>query len=985
MPCRIRRPAFSLTVLLWFIAAGWSRAQELAPPGRRPEPPEVHALTNAKVVVKPGTTIEPCTIVLRDGLIEAVGAEVAVPPDARVWDLKGMTVYAGLIDPALSLGGTSGGGGGGRNDASGPRAADSGFHGVPGDQPDPGNPGPGSGVAKITPERRVADGYAPDAKTLESLRELGFTSANIVPPKGVLRGTGCFVVLADGDPNRAILKRDVFQHAVFETSGWDDDSAAFPSSLMATIAAIRQALLDADFYARDQAHYLAHPAERKRPAFNPAMEALQPALKGEIGVVFNAQSVLEVDYATRLAKEFNLRFVILGSGQEWRRPELARAAGATMILPVTFTTLPKLPDEDDWTQVSLDLLRMWDWAPENPALVRGLGVEVALTTQGLHDRGVFRKYLSAAIARGLTNDDALAALTTVPARLCGMDSRLGTIEKGKIANLTVVDGNGYFDPEAKVKSVWIDGRVYRIKPGEEEKKDEAKKDQTEEEKQKAAKAKEEADKKKADLQEVLKKRVARPTQADHGPTEQPPAVLVRGATLWTCGPGGKIEKGDLLCVGGKIRGVGQSITVPAELQSGLLEIGGKGMHVTPGLIDCHSHAMITGDVNEGTLPSSAMVRIGDVVNSETDNIYEQLAGGLTVANLFHGSANPIGGHSCVIKLRDGAAPEDLKFAGAFPGIKFALGENVKQSNWGEKFTTRFPQTRMGVKTFIQNRFIAAREYLAQLEAARASGSPASVRRDLELEALGEVLTGHRLIHCHSYRQDEILMLIRLMDSFGVKIGTFQHILEGYKVADEMAKHGVGGSCFTDWWAYKFEVYDAIPYAGAIMHQRGVLTSFNSDSGELARRMYLEAAKAVKYGGIPEQEALNFVTIYPARQLRIDTWVGTLEVGKDADFAVWTTSPLDSSTVCLQTWIDGKKYFDRVHDAARTAGRNAEWAALREKAKKIGDLGGGGAGNEGRLGGMYFETAQEHRHDGIWDVDCMGPFLRSERGHGEGGE
>jgi N-acetylglucosamine-6-phosphate deacetylase len=257
-----------------------------------------------------------------------------------------------------------------------------------------------------------------------------------------------------------------------------------------------------------------------------------------------------------------------------------------------------------------------------------------------------------------------------------------------------------------------------------------------------------------------------------------------------------------------------------------------------------------------------MVRVRDVVNSETVNLYEQLAGGVTTVNLLHGSANPIGGQNCVIKLRDGASPEELILEGAPQGIKFALGENVKQSNWGERLVTRFPQSRMGVRTFIANRFIAAQEYLTEWERYKKLQNPKSKiqnpeqaegaaeervppRRDLELEAIGEILQGKRLIHCHSYRQDEILMLIRLMESFGVKIGTFQHVLEGYKVADEIAKHGAGASTFADWWAYKFEVYDAIPFNGSLMHDRGVVVSFNSDSSELARRLYTEAAKAVK--------------------------------------------------------------------------------------------------------------------------------------------
>jgi N-acetylglucosamine-6-phosphate deacetylase len=332
-------------------------------------------------------------------------------------------------------------------------------------------------------------------------------------------------------------------------------------------------------------------------------------------------------------------------------------------------------------------------------------------------------------------------------------------------------------------------------------------------------------------------------------------------------------------------------------------------------------------------------------------------------NLLHGSANPIGGQSCFIKLRDGASPEGLIFDTASPGIKFALGENVKQSGWGDKFVTRFPQTRMGVRTFIANRFTAAREYLAKVgQASRASTLPP--RRDLELEAISEILEGRRWIHCHAYRQDEILMLIRLMEEFGVKIGSFEHVLEGYKVADEIAKHGAGASTFSDWWAYKFEVYDAIPYNGSLMRDRGVLVSFNSDSSELARRLYTEAAKAVKYGGTPEAEALKFVTINPASQLRIDQRIGSLEPGKDADFAVWSRSPLDSRTVCLQTWIEGKKYFDRSLNPERTARLEKERADLLAKAKKVEKLSGGGDGGGGGGGDdSFFRVCLEHEFDG----------------------
>ena len=962
---------------------------ELRPPGFRPLPLGVHALVGGKVVQKPGELLDGATIVIRDGLIVAVGTNAAPPADARVWDMKGKTIYAGFIDPYLVLAAS--------NppisttytepDASGFTSSGVGFYGVPGTQTDMGKPGPGYEIAKITPEHRAVRDYSPTEKTLEPLRELGFTAGVVAPGKGIIRGTSALVALVEENPYDAVIRPDVFQHLAFETH--QAGERAYPGSLMGVIASIRQSFFDAHHYALDQADYQKHPQGRQRPEFDPALEALQAASEKRIRVAFEPGSALMVDRAARLAGELGLDFCIVSSGQEWRRADLAKATRATFIVPVDFPTLPKLPNEDDWEQVQLDPLRRWDWAPENPALLRQQDLEIALTTYGLSDKKKFRDNLRLALDRGLAEQGALAALTTVPAKLCGVENLLGTIEPGKLANLTIVDGDNYFDPEKKVTAVWIDGRIYET-PTAEPKSDKseskaakpaAEPGQAKEEPEKNPKpaelagheekpggktstekpAKKEKDKER--IRELQKKRVARALLSGRGPLAEPPAVLIQGATLWTCGPEGRLENNDLLVVGGKIKAVGKGLSNRSDFAGPPLVIDGRGLHVTPGLIDCHSHTAILGAVNESTLPSTAMVRIRDVVNSETDNLYEQLAGGVTTVNLLHGSANPIGGQNCVIKLRDGASPEGLVFAAAPPGIKFALGENVKQSNWGEGFASRFPQTRMGVRTFIANRFTAAQEYLQSLAGAATNAVPP--RRNLELETLGEILQGSRWIHCHSYRQDEILMLIRLMDGFGVKIGTFQHVLEGYKVADEIAQHGAGASTFSDWWAYKFEVYDAIPYNGSLMGDRGVVVSFNSDSSELARRLYTEAAKAVKYGGTPEIEALKFVTINPARQLRIDPYVGSLEAGKDADFAIWSKSPLDSATVCLQTWIEGKKYFDRSLNAERATRLQKERDELIAKAKEIAKPAGGDSGGDKDAADAraFFRRSLEHEFDG----------------------
>lgn len=903
---------------LWAVLASFilspglfsSAPAEILPPGRRPHPPGVHALVEAKVVPQPGIVLENATIIIRDGLIEAVGKDVKPPADARVWDMKGCTVYAGFIEPYLvpKSPGTSSPP---ANDDSA-TAGVTDFVGVPLDARDAGRAGPGSEIGRITPQRRMAESYVPDEKLLESLHHAGFTAAAIAPDRGILRGTSTLVSLARENPNKLILRPDVFQHASLEPEG---GRGSYPSSLMGTFATFRQALLDAQHAALQHARVTAQPNNQRPPPFNPAHSALFPVLDQKIPVLFETKSALLVDGAARLAREFNLKFHLVASGQEWRRPELAKAAQTTFIVPVDSPELPNITEEDDWDQVSLDQFRAWDWAPENPALLKQQDLEIALTTHGLADRKAFKNKLRAAIDRGLSETDALAALTVVPATLCGISQQLGSIEPGKRAHLTVVQGGSYFDPSSKIRELWIDGRITRLEVAPDKTPDNPKKKENDDAQRAAARS-----------------RAAQSPQTARGPLATPRAVLIRGATLWSSGPQGKIENGSLLVIDGKISKLGgMPITDETTFPEGsLLVIDGQGKHVTPGLIDAHSHAMILGAVNESTLPSTAMVRVSDVVNSETENIYRQLAGGLTIANLLHGSANPIGGQNCVIKLRDGALPDSLKMAGAPAGIKFALGENVKQS--GRPNSSRFPQSRMGVGTFFSNRFTAAQQYLHEWESHRSKDSLPS-RRDLELEALGEILQGKRQIHCHSYRQDEILAFLRLMEQFKIKVATLQHVLEGYKVADEIARHGAGASCFSDWWGYKFEVYDAIPYAGSLMRNRGVLVSFNSDDADLARRLYLEAAKAVKYGNTPEEEALKFVTINPAIQLGIQQQVGSLEPGKDGDFVIWSGSPLDSSSLCLETWIDGKKYFDRALDSQRAASRNKEWRALLEKARR----------------------------------------------------
>jgi imidazolonepropionase-like amidohydrolase len=382
--------------------------------------------------------------------------------------------------------------------------------------------------------------------------------------------------------------------------------------------------------------------------------------------------------------------------------------------------------------------------------------------------------------------------------------------------------------------------------------------------------------------------------------------LIRNVTIHSAV--GSARVGDVLVRGGKIAAVGS-----VEAPQGILVLDGTGKHLAPGVIDCHSHMAIDRGINEGTLTITAECDISDALDPDDDGIYRALAGGVTTARLLHGSANAIGGRHEIIKLKWKRSQEELRFPDAKEGIKFALGENPKQSNSGQP-TNRFPDSRMGVEAVYERAFTRAREYTAQrqaFEAARARGDdPPPPRRDLRLEVLAGILAGEVDVHSHCYRADEILMLLRAAERFGFKVKTLQHVLEGYKVAKEIADHGAGPSTFSDWWAYKIEAYDAIPHNATLLDEAGAVTSLNSDSDELVRRLYADAAKAIRYGGLDPVRALALVTLNPAKQLAIDARVGSIEAGKDADLALLSGDPLSSLSRVLWTMVDGEIEFER---------------------------------------------------------------------------
>ena len=414
-------------------------------------------------------------------------------------------------------------------------------------------------------------------------------------------------------------------------------------------------------------------------------------------------------------------------------------------------------------------------------------------------------------------------------------------------------------------------------------------------------------------------------------------ILIRNATVMTVTKG-TMQNGSVLIENGKISAIGKNINAPADATV----VDASGKFLIPGIIDCHSHTAVEGGVNEGTVSDSSMVDIRDVLNPSDINIYRALAGGLTVSNVLHGSANAIGGQTVVIKLRWGKTAQEMIFEGATPGIKFALGENPKRQGYpaqgfgatGPAPERRYPGTRMGVEEVIRQSFLEAKAYQAEWKLYNekvAKGEHAiPPRKDLRLEPLVEVLEGKRYVHAHCYRSDEILMLIRVADEMGFKIRTFQHVLEGYKVAKEIAAHGAGASTFSDWWSYKIEAYDASPYNAALMTKKGVVVSLNYDSDELQRHLNLEAAKVMRYGGLNENEALAMVTINPAKQLGIDDKVGSIEVGKSADLVLFDKHPLSGFSKPQKVWIDGHEYFDREKDIETRPEFEKKKKALQDK-------------------------------------------------------
>ncbi|MFH6605036.1 amidohydrolase family protein [Maribacter algicola] len=903
------------------------------------------AFTNAKIYVTPTQIVDNGTLLIQDGKVVEVGRTVTLPKNTITIDLNGKHVYPSFIDIYSDFG------------LEKPKQA------------------PGSGRSPqyaperegfywndhVMPENNAISKFKFDDKKAKELREAGFGTVNTHIQDGIVRGTGVLVTLnEEGNDGDRIIDDKSGQYLSFSKSVAKRQS--YPGSLMGAMALLRQMYHDAEWYAKGNIDT----KDRSLEALNSNRSLAQ---------IFEAKDKGNVVRADKIGDAFGIQYAILGGGDEYQNVEDIKKTGAKLILPLNFPDAFDVSNPYHAEYVSLKDMRHWNLAPTNPKVLADNGVSFSFTLHDLKSPANLKEKVLKAIEYGLSETKALEALTTVPAQILGQSNKIGSLHTGAYANFLIASGN-IFDKGTTLYENWVQGTkntitsmdlkdirgkyhleaagsTYKIsitgeinKPKVEVTQDTVKLGSKlsfednwlnlsfathEGEKNYRLTALAEMDSQDLNGKLVLpngdeatfsaKKMEAfsEKEQEDDGEKKTPELVqvsypmvgygyktkpkaediLFKNATVWTSEATGILENTDVLVKDGKIAKIGNN------LNAGRAKIvDATGKHLTSGIIDEHSHIAALA-INEGGHNSSAEVKMEDVVDPEDMGIYHDLAGGVTTIQLLHGSANPIGGRSAILKLKWGESADEMVYDNSPKFIKFALGENVKQSNW-QSFA-RFPQTRMGVEQLFVNYFQRAKEY----DANKKSGKP--YRYDEEMETLAEILNGERFISCHSYVQSEINMLMKVAEKFDFKVNTFTHILEGYKVADKMAEHGVGGSTFSDWWAYKFEVNDAIPYNAAIMHSQGVTVAINSDDGEMSRRLNQEAAKTVKYGGMDELEAWKMITINPAKLLHIDNRVGSIKEGKDADLVLWSGHPLSIYTKAEKTMIDGVVYFDLKND------------------------------------------------------------------------
>jgi imidazolonepropionase-like amidohydrolase len=960
-----------LMAALLFLMAGQTYAQDTYPLNDVANPKQdCYAFIHATIVKDPQTTLQNATLVIRKSRIESVGGDVKVPADAVVIDCKNKWIYPSFVDIYSDYGvpiGKAGTNNGFRTNTQMVSNTKGAY-------------GWNQAIRSETDAVRI---FSVDEAKAKDLRSIGFGTVLTQQMDGISRGTGAMVTLNNEKENLVIVKERAAAAYSFKKGSSTQD---YPGSLMGCIALLRQNYLDAEWY-------------KTKPATEGTNISLQAFLNNlELPQIFDADDVWNDLRANKIAKEFGANYIIKGGGNEYQRIAEIQSMHASFILPLNFPLPMDVQEPTDARYVSLEDLKHWEMAPVNPGAFEKANINFALTSYGLKDIKTFFANLRRAIQQGLSEQRALDALTKTPATLAGVYDQVGSLETGKLANFIIVS-SPVFGEKSILFQNWVRGKKNSVNEdgwndfrgtyhltingtagtlvvkGEAAKpvaeiigKDTTKVDLTVNDKLVSMVVNFKKDSlKSASLTGFMMDSIwsgtgmsitgqpqvwtavktgsefpadttkKKPSVADsiggfitypfdgYGFRKKPvqEEILIKNATIWTSEKEGILQNTDLLIKNGKIAEISKSISA-----AGAKIIDGTGLYLSPGIIDEHSHIAVTGGVNECTQSVTSEVRIADVIDPEDISIYRLLAGGVTSSHILHGSCNVIGGQTQLIKLRWGDNAEDMKFAGWDPFIKFALGENVKRSFFSSN--SRFPDTRMGVAELLTDAFTRASDY---------EKKPAGKRRDLELDALVEILNKKRFITCHSYVQSEITALMRVADTFHFKVNTFTHILEGYKVADKMKAHGANASTFSDWWGYKNEVIDAIPQNPYIMQQVGLNVAINSDDAEMARHLNQEAAKSVKYAGMKETDALDMVTINPAKMLHVDNRTGSIKVGKDADLVLWTDNPLSIYAIPDKTIVDGIIYFDRAQDSVLRLSIIKERARLIQKminAKKNGE-------------------------------------------------
>ncbi|WP_445731738.1 amidohydrolase family protein [Mariniflexile sp.] len=919
------------------------------------------ALTHATIVVNPKTILVDATLIVRDGIIESVVPQTQVPKGYREIDLQGNYIYPSFIDMFSHYGQPK--------VVIPPRGSPY----VKREQVQSDTKGAYNANEAIKSDYQSAEHFQVDKKAAEKLRAQGFGTVATIRPDGIARGTASLVVLGDGNENNMVIKPKAAAHYSFDKGSSSQD---YPVSPMGAIALLRQTFYDAQWYA----------AQQQKPFTDLTLESL--AKNKGLPQIMEADGWLTTLRANKISEEFQLNFIIKGGGDEYQRIEEIKQMNASLIIPLNFPSAFDVSDPYLTPKISLTDLKHWELAPSNPARLEEKGITFALTSYPMDSsiKSNFLENLRKSVSYGLSKEKALSALTTVPASLLDMNESLGTLEKGKLANFIIADGE-LFDKNTVLLENYIKGERFIINASPDSKmtgeysltagnltavfKLETKNskyaaqlalpDGTE---SKATFIMDgdlpllefEVDNKKYNLvgwadtkgehmvlkgdgtvnfeEKITWKATKNTAEKDieidkkdsaelkaegavifpfmaFGTSEkiEPETILITNATVWTNEKEGILENTDVLLSDGKIAEIGKTLTSKATRT-----IDGTGKHLTPGIIDEHSHIAISA-VNE-IAANSGMVRMQDVLDSEDAGIYRALAGGVVAAHILHGSSDPIGGQSALIKFKWGENPEGLKIKNAAPFIKFALGENPKRSKSDPSI--RFPRSLMGLEQFYSNAFTEALDYRKewnrydQLDKKQKS-NVTKPRKDLLKEAMLEVVEGKRFISAHSYQQKEMLMLMDVADRYGFTINTFTHVLEGYRIADKMREHGVGGSTFSDKWNFKWETRNAIPYNATIMNNAGVLTAINSDSQETIRHLNHEAAKSVKYGNTSTEDALKMITLNPAKLLHLDDTMGSIKKGKSADVVLWSGPPLSVYSKPEKTIIEGAIYFDMEQD------------------------------------------------------------------------